>query len=159
MSRSRIAGSCDNFIFSFFEEPPYLSPQSLNQFTFPPTVLGSLLFPTPLQHLVFIGFLMMAILTSGLPQWLSGKESTYNAGDVGSISGSGRSPGAGNGISSIFLGKIPQRSLKAGFCPQDCKRVGHDLVSTTIILNFLNFLPVRRFSLCLVYSFVCCTNV
>ena len=36
----------------------------------------------------------------GLPQWLSGKESTYNAGDIedaGSIPGSGRSPGGRNG--------------------------------------------------------------
>ena len=29
--------------------------------------------------------------------WLSGKEPTCNAGDVGSILGSGRSPGGGNG--------------------------------------------------------------
>ena len=35
----------------------------------------------------------------GLPQWLSGKESTYNVGatgDVGSIPGWGRSPGGGH---------------------------------------------------------------
>ena len=32
-----------------------------------------------------------------LPRWLSGKESTYNAGDLGLIPGSGRSPGEGNG--------------------------------------------------------------
>ena len=35
----------------------------------------------------------------GLPRWLSGKESAYNAGDagdVGLIPGSGRSPGEGN---------------------------------------------------------------
>ena len=31
------------------------------------------------------------------PWWLSGKESTCQAGVVGSISGLGRSPGAGNG--------------------------------------------------------------
>ena len=33
----------------------------------------------------------------GLPWWLSGKESTHNARDLGSISGWGRSPGKGNG--------------------------------------------------------------
>ena len=33
----------------------------------------------------------------GLPWWLSGKESAYSAGDPGSILGSGRSPGEGNG--------------------------------------------------------------
>ena len=32
----------------------------------------------------------------GLPQWLSHKEFTCSAGDAGSISGSGRSPGEGN---------------------------------------------------------------
>ena len=38
--------------------------------------------------------------TQGLPQWLSGKESACSAGDkgdVGSIPGSGRCPGDGNG--------------------------------------------------------------
>ena len=34
---------------------------------------------------------------SGLPQWLSGKEPTCNAGDVGLIPRSGKSPGEGNG--------------------------------------------------------------
>ena len=33
----------------------------------------------------------------GLPRWLSGKESTCNAGDADLIPGSGRSPGGGNG--------------------------------------------------------------
>ena len=33
----------------------------------------------------------------GLPWWLSGKESTCNAGDTTSIPGSGRPPGVGNG--------------------------------------------------------------
>ena len=33
----------------------------------------------------------------GPPRWLSGKESAYNAGDAGSIPGSGRSLGEGNG--------------------------------------------------------------
>ena len=33
----------------------------------------------------------------GLPRWLSGKELTCSAGDVGLIPGLGRSPGEGNG--------------------------------------------------------------
>ena len=33
----------------------------------------------------------------GLPTWLSGKESAYNAGDMGSVPEWGRSPGGGNG--------------------------------------------------------------
>ena len=32
-----------------------------------------------------------------LPWWLNGKESAYNAGDLGSIPGLGRSPGRGHG--------------------------------------------------------------
>ena len=35
--------------------------------------------------------------TYGLPRWLSGKEYSYNAGDVGSVSGLGRYPREGNG--------------------------------------------------------------
>ena len=34
---------------------------------------------------------------SGRPWWLSGKESTCNAGDLGLIPGSGRCPGGGLG--------------------------------------------------------------
>ena len=33
----------------------------------------------------------------GLPQWLSGKQSTCNAGDTDLIPGLGRSPGGGHG--------------------------------------------------------------
>ena len=43
---------------------------------------------------------MVHIVKARLPWWLSGKESTYNAGDLrdtGSIPGSGRSPGRGHG--------------------------------------------------------------
>ena len=36
-------------------------------------------------------------LLIGLPRWLRGKESACNAEDNGSIPGSGRSPGGGNG--------------------------------------------------------------
>ena len=39
----------------------------------------------------------------GLPWWLSGKESTCNAGDVGWIRELGRSPGEGNGRNPGFL--------------------------------------------------------
>ena len=39
----------------------------------------------------------MAILTTGFPGDSDGKESAGNAGDLGLIPGSGRSPGEGNG--------------------------------------------------------------
>ena len=38
-----------------------------------------------------------AFQTEGLPQWLSGKELTCKAGDVGSVPGLGRLPGEGKG--------------------------------------------------------------
>ena len=37
------------------------------------------------------------MVVSGLPMWLSGKGYTYQAGDAGSVPGSRRSPGGGNG--------------------------------------------------------------
>jgi len=36
-------------------------------------------------------------MKNGFPWWLKGKESACNAGDPGSIPGSGRSPGGGHG--------------------------------------------------------------
>ena len=38
-------------------------------------------------------------MNCGLPRYLSGKESTCNAGDMGTIPRLGRSPGEGNGNS------------------------------------------------------------
>ena len=56
----------------------------------------------------------------GLPRWLSGKESTCKAGDLGSVPGSGRSPGEGNGNppTPVFLPGRPhgERSL-VGYSP------------------------------------------
>ena len=44
----------------------------------------------------------------GVPGWLRGKESAYQAGDMGSIPMSGRSPGEGNAThSSILAWEIP----------------------------------------------------
>ena len=54
---------------------------------------------------------MPAFVTSiqqRLPRWLNDKESACQAGDVGSIPGSGRSPGEGNAThSSLFAWEIP----------------------------------------------------
>ena len=38
----------------------------------------------------------------GLPRWLNGKESACQSGGVGLISGSGRSPGEGNGSPLLY---------------------------------------------------------
>ena len=42
-------------------------------------------------------------MKTGLPRWLSGKESSCNAGDVGLIPGSGRAPREGNGNPQVSL--------------------------------------------------------
>ena len=57
----------------------------------------------------------------GLPQWLSGKESTFSAGDagdVGSVPGSGRFPGGGrsNPLQYSCLENLIQKSLE-GYSP------------------------------------------
>ena len=45
---------------------------------------------------------------SEFPGGSDGKQSAYNAGDPGSVPGSGRSPGGGNGNHSILAWKIPR---------------------------------------------------
>ena len=62
-----------------------------------------------------------------LPRWLSGEESACSAGDAGdkgSIPGSGRSPGGGHGnpLQDSCLENSMDRSL-AGFGAQGCKEL------------------------------------
>ena len=50
------------------------------------------------------------------------KASTFNAGDLGSIPGLGRSPGEGNGNPLQFLpGESHRRRSLVGYSPQGCK--------------------------------------
>jgi len=68
---------------------------------------------------------------TGLPRWLSGKESTCKAGDVGLIPGSGRLSGEGDGSPlqcSCLENPHGQRSL-VGYSPWG-HRVRQDLVTT-----------------------------
>ena len=53
--------------------------------------------------LSFCLFLGVALVLRGLPSGSDGKESAYNAGDLGSIPGLGRSPGQGNGNPLQYL--------------------------------------------------------
>ena len=56
--------------------------------------------------------------TLGFPGSSAGKESTYNAGDLGLITGSGRSPGEGMAIhSSILAWKVPWMEEPGGLHP------------------------------------------
>ena len=62
----------------------------------------------------------------GLPRWLRGKESAWNAGDtrdVGLISGSGRSPGGGNG--NPFQYSCLENPMDRGAW----QRVGHNWIN------------------------------
>ena len=79
----------------------------------------------------------------GLPWWLSGKESACNAGDVGSIPGSGKSPGGRDGNPYPVLSH-GQRSL-VGYGPWEC-RVGHDWV-TEHARRSPSFVPTSRYFL------------
>ena len=54
----------------------------------------------------------------GLPDSSVGKESTHNAGDPGSIPGSGRSPGEGKGYSLQYSGLENFHGL---YSPWDCR--------------------------------------
>ena len=56
-------------------------------------------------------------------QWLSSKESPCNTGDPGSIPGSGRSPGEGNGkpTPEFLPGKTHRQRRLGGYNSWDCK--------------------------------------
>ena len=59
--------------------------------------------------------------------WLGGKESVCNAGDVGSIPGSRRSPGGRNGnLSSILAWEIPWTEEPGELQSRRSQRIGHE---------------------------------
>ena len=63
----------------------------------------------------------------GFPGGSDRKASACNAGDLGSIPGSGRSPGEGNGNpSSTFAWKIPWMEEPGRLQSMGSQRVGHD---------------------------------
>ena len=78
----------------------------------------------PVQHF----FLKTDVDYGGLLRWLQDKESPSNAGDTGSIPGSGRSPGEGNG--NTFQCSCLENPMVRGawgvISPWGSQRVGHD---------------------------------
>ena len=54
---------------------------------------------------------------------------TCQAGDIGSIPGSGRFLGEGNNYPVFLPGKSHRQKSLAGYHPQGLKRVGHDFVT------------------------------
>ena len=98
------------------------APSSLTQHLFlsqtpgntPETVQLNWTVKQPLLHSIWIASLVFRCsywLGLGLPWWLSGKDMPANAGDMGSIPESGRSPGEGNGnpLQYSCLGKPMDR--------------------------------------------------
>ena len=66
-------------------------------------------------------------MIQGFPGSSDGKAFAYNVGDLGSIPGSERSPGEGNGIqSSILAWKIPWTYEPGGLWSMGPHRVEHD---------------------------------
>ena len=64
---------------------------------------------------------------SRLPQWLSGEEFACNSGDTGSIAGSGRPSGEGNGnLLQYSCLKKPMDREPGGLQPMGSQRVGPD---------------------------------
>ena len=69
--------------------------------------------------------------------------SAYNAGDPGSIPGSGRSPGEGNGNALQYsTWKVPLMEE-----PGNLQSMGSQRVGQTEQLHFLSFFPLLMFSL------------
>ena len=67
----------------------------------------------------------------GFPCGSENKASAYNAGDLGSIPGSGSSPGEGNGnpLQYSCLGKPMDREEPGGLQFMESQRVGDDLAT------------------------------
>ena len=80
-----------------------------------------------------------------IPWWLSGRESSCNGGDMGSIPGSERSPGAGDGnpLQYSCLGNPVGRGAWV-YGLWSLRRVGHDWVTKTTITHE-GFLKVKAF--------------
>ena len=85
-----------------------------------------------------------AFQTEGLPQWLSGKELTCKAGDVGSVPGLGRCPGKRNGnpLQYSYLGNPMDRRAWWAIVHGVTKEL-----DTTHLLNNKN-IPDRGFTSC-----------
>ena len=67
----------------------------------------------------------------GIPGGLDGKASACNAGDPGSVPGSGRSPGEGNGNPLQYVAwRIPWTEEPGGLQSTGSQRVGHDLATS-----------------------------
>ena len=63
------------------------------------------------------------ITYNGLPRWLGGKESACQAGNSGSIPGSGRSPGEWQPTPVFLPGEFHRQRRLVGYIPWGCKEL------------------------------------
>ena len=88
------------------------------------------------QFLVCQANKYITVTPCSFPGGYIGKESTCNAGDLGSIPGSGRSPEEGNGIrSSILAWRIPWTEEPGGLQSRGSQRASHDWVTKHACMN------------------------
>ena len=87
---------CLDFQMLALQTPSWGRPKLIAQMTEPGFGTVTLLWSTP-AHFCSLLYSSVLMWTRGFPCSSVGKESACNAGDLGSIPGSGRSPGEGNG--------------------------------------------------------------
>ena len=85
----------------------------------------------------FFFFLIFILYWSGFPGGSDGKESACNAGDPGSIPGSGRSPGEGNGYSSILVEELHGQKSLEGYSPRPRGRKEVDMTEWSTLSLFI----------------------
>ena len=97
---------------------------------------GEFLVSQHLCRLILNDWIVFLSTTGGFPSGSNGKESACDAGDLGSIPGSGRSPGETNGypLQHFHLGNSRNR----GTWSRESQRVGHDWTTNTFTQNLLN---------------------
>ena len=90
-------------------------------------------------------FFNWSIVDLGLPGWLSSKESTYYAGDVGSIPGLGRSPGGGSGnpLQYSCLEKLHEQRSLVGYDSRAFKTWLWKLKESTLLICLQGMLPLK----------------
>ena len=95
--------------------------------------------------MLFSYFLGINLIINDFPCGSNSKESACNAGDLGSIPGSGRSTGEGHGsISSILAWRIPWTEESGGLQSVSSQRIGHGWVTNTFAFILLTLEPEGR---------------